>query len=164
MLQRSAAATTTKEIGGLKTLDKSLAISVRLGVSSTASLLSRSCSLQVLAKYAVPWRNDNRNRAVRLRLASETDQWLWFRGVDVTKLLDLLAFTHGDVRKFLCTTENADPTSSARCRTTLNRNRSLDSAWIDLAPVARAIVCGAPGEVLRYCSVCTSQRRRFRRE
>src|SRR6185369_14865517 len=87
--------------------------------------------------------------ALRLRLAGKTDQRLRLGRVDVAKLLDLFTFTRRNVREFLCATEHADPTRPAGRRATFNRNRSLDPARIQLAPVAGAIVSGAPRKILR---------------
>src|SRR6185369_6047045 len=104
--------------------------------------VSRGASLiidgffQIFAEYRVPWWDDNRYGALRLRLARETNQRLRFGRFDVAKLLDLFAFAHCDIREFLRAAKHANPTRSTRRRTTFNRDRSLDPARIQLAPVA----------------------------
>src|SRR6185369_12165635 len=98
--------------------------------------------------HSIPRWNHDRHRALRLCLASETDERLRFGGVDVTKLLDLLSFARRNVREFLGAAENSNPTRTARGRATLNGNRSFDPARINLTPVARTIVGRSPREIL----------------
>src|SRR4030095_12323399 len=107
-------------------------------------------SPEILSILPVPGRNHDRNRALALGLTGETDQRLRLGGVDIAKLLDLLSFARRHIRKFLSATDYTYPAGAARSRATLNRNRTLDAARIDRAPVTRLIFGGTPGQVLSF--------------
>src|SRR5882762_4164344 len=62
---------------------------------------------QILPEDTIPWRNNDRNRAQRLRLASQPDQRLGFGSIDVAKLLNLLAFADRHIGKFFSAAENS---------------------------------------------------------
>src|SRR6266404_8257832 len=106
-------------------------------------------SAQVFSELAVPRRNHDRNRPVRLRLTGKPNQRLRFRSVDVSELFDLFSFARADVGEFCGAAQHAHPASAARRRTTFDGNRSFTAARIDGPPVARVIGRGAPGQVLR---------------
>src|SRR5687768_1451600 len=112
-------------------------------------------ALEVFAKHAVPRWDHDRHGAMRLRLASQPDQRLRLRSINVTKLLDLLSFTRRHVRQLFRATEHANPTRPTRSGTTLDGNRSFNPSRIDLTPIARAIFSGAPRQILYVVhSVC----------
>src|SRR6267142_124630 len=83
-----------------------------------------------------------------LSLTGQTDKGLWFGGINVAKLLNLLSLAHRNVRKFFSAAKNTYPTSAAGCGAAFYRNRPFTESRIDFAPVLRAVVRRAPGEIL----------------
>src|SRR5215813_3057174 len=83
-----------------------------------------------------------------LCLTRQTNKRLRFSSFDVTKLLDLFTLPRRHVRKFFSTAQHANPASATRSRATLNGDWSFNSAWINFAPVARAVVGSSPGKIL----------------
>ena len=92
-----------------------------------------------LAKYSVPWRDDERDIALGSCLAGETHKRLFAFGLVVAEDFHLAAFARFYIVHFFLSAEYADPAGAARGGSAFDRHGAFPAAAVQFLPILRTV-------------------------